>query len=221
MQNTVGFEAAKIQETWKETSPAERWFNAVFVAIVFSFIIGVLSLLGLIREWSASVVQATDNSVPLQVPAVVTVGFVAIACLGLLAAAAASFWVNQKRVKKVLAKQALTVADRRLSNSLRKLWVRPAQARDVLIATYESKLKIAQLTAFCDVTIYNYSVIDTNHSGGALAQGLLTAPDERLIPLPPPIAKSGPLPEDLQRWLQISLPKLSMIKSVKTTPGAA
>jgi hypothetical protein len=213
----MGTKAAEIQESWSEMRNPERWFNTAVVAFTFVAILALLALLGLVREWAASVVQTTDGSPALAIPSVVTAGFMAIACLGLLMATVTSFWLTQKRGEKERAYRALKTANARLQKSLAKRWTPYAQKRDALISAYEAKMQVVRTTAFSDINAFNYGVVDTNRSGKKLATGLLSAPDERLLPMLRVPEKSGSLLNDLQRWLQISLPKLPFIKSVKTT----
>jgi hypothetical protein len=209
----MGFKAAELHDHWQETSKKKRWFDSCLMVFSLVAILAVLALLGIVREWSAATLAG--KSAQLTPPASVTAAFMLVACLGFFLAAGFSFWLSQGRVKRDLAIRALKVADQNMQRALAACWTTPAKARDKLLAQYSAKQEIIRSSAFAQIHEYNYGVVDTNTSGKALPADLLVAPDDRLIPklsIPP---MSGAMPEEIQKWLAISIDRAkTLIKAV-------
>lgn len=211
----MGFKTAELQDNWSSTTVKKRWFDAGLIGFSLAFTLAVLALLGIVREWSAATLSA-GKSGQLDIPATVTAAFMAIACLGLFLAAAFSFWLVQGRTKRDLAIRALRVADRDMQASLKACWTPHAKGRDKLLAEYAAKQEIIRSAAFAQIHEYNYGVVDTNTDGKELPPDLLVAPDDRLIPRLHTPPMSGSMPNEIQKWLSISLDKAKqIIKAVK------
>lgn len=191
----MGYKVAEIQQFWKNNSWPRRVVDCLLVAFGMAFVIAVIVLLSLSREWGVEFLSKTKVVAPLYVK----VAFVFIGAAGFAVTVVYTAVLYQDRVEQDRSHRALVRERKALRKFFAKEWDPYVKAADSIrnewIAAHAASWKRAKL----EMAQFNFAAAGANPDK-AFPPGFLELPPELIdgpvMPVtdsPETVTANGPL----------------------------